>query len=133
MLLDILTELFLVRLLELIDYVVVLSVVIELLLELLDPLLKLLLRVHDLQLHLGYLVLVLLLDLPLSVLHLSLVLLKLLLCFFPLSGVPLFDIADHRLNIGLLPGFFQCVLLPGHHRVGFSKYGFYLFLIGPGE
>ena len=52
MLLHVLTKFFLVCFLELIDYIVVFPVVIELLFELFDTLLELLLCVHDLQAHL---------------------------------------------------------------------------------
>ncbi len=121
MLLDILSEFFLVCFLELIDYIVVLSVVIELLFELFNPLLELFLSIHDFKTHLRDLVLVLFLDLSLSVPHLVLVLLKLLLCLLPLSSVSLLHVSDHRFHICLLPCLLEGVLLPSHHRVRLSE------------
>lgn len=130
MLLDILSEFFLVCFLELIDYIVVLSVVIELLFELFDPLFELFLSVHDLETHLRDLVLVLLLDLSLSVPHLVLVLLKLLLRLLPLSCVSLLHVSDHRFHIRLLSCLLEGVLLPSHHRVGLSENRLDFFFVG---
>jgi hypothetical protein len=133
MLLHVLTEFFLVRLLELIDYIVVLSVVIELLLELFNPLLELLLGVHDFETHLRDLVLVLPLDLALSVLHLGLVLLELLLRLLSLGRVPLLHVLDHRFHVSLLPRLLERVLLPGHHCVSLSENGLDFFFVGTGQ
>ena len=130
MLLNVLTEFFLVRFLELIDYIVVLSVVIELLFELFDPLFELFLSIHDLETHLRDLVLVLLLDLSLSVPYLVLVLLKLLLRLLPLSCVSLLHVSDHRFHIRLLSCLLESVLLPSHHRVRLSENRLDFFFVG---
>ena len=130
MFLDILSEFFLVRLLEFIDNIVILSVVVELLLELFNPHFKLLLGVHDLHLHLGDLSLVLLLDQPLSVLDLGLILFELLLRLLPLSDVPLLDLLDHGLDVRLLPRLLERVLLPRNDHVGLAQNSFYLALVG---
>ena len=108
-------------LLEFIDYIVVLPVVIKLLFELLDSLFKLLLGVHDLEAHLGDLVLVVFLDLPLPVLDLGLVLLELLLRFLPLSRVSLLHVPDHSFYVRLFPRLLESVFLSGDDRVGFSE------------
>ena len=133
MFLDVLAELLLVRLLELINYIVVFPVVVQLLLELFDPLLKLFLRIQHVESHLSDLVLVVFFDLALPVLDLALVLLELLLRLLALLAVSLLDLADHGLDVGLLAGFLQGVLLARDDAVGFAQNNLDFLLVGAGE
>ena len=116
-----------------IDYIVVLPIIVQLLLEFFNALFKTLLCVHHLKSHLCDLGLIVFFYLGLSVLNLLFILFELLLGFFFLKTVPIFDLFQHGFEIGRFLGFFKGIFLPRDNRVGFSKNDFYFFFVGAHE
>lgn len=108
------------RLLELINYVVILPVVIELLFELLDALLETFLGIEHLQTHFCHLVLVVFFNLLFSIFDLELVLFELLLSLLPLLCVPLLSLLYHLLYLSPFSGLVKGFFLLGDNVVGLS-------------
>lgn len=120
-------------LLELLDNVVILSVILHLSLELFQPLLETLFGVHHFQTHVGHLHLILLLYLLLALLHLNLEIFELFLGFFLLLEVSLLHFLYHGLHVLGVPSFFKGILLPAYDAIGLSKYRFDLLLVSARE
>lgn len=123
-------QLFLVRFLQLVDDVVILTVVFQLLLKLFNSLFKPFLSVHHLKAHVSDLGLVLLLHLGLPLLYFRLVIFKLFLCFPPLLSVPLLCLFYHLLNIRLFFSLFQGFLLFGNDVISLAEDYLNFLLVG---